>query len=94
MNNRNQVEQVRVPKHRGRGCLAWLGGIVALVLGLMAAGLFTSRRLRPQMRERIRLPVRWWRRFAVPRTEREPPLIAPSRNGKMHVGEKAKPNDL
>ncbi len=38
MSNRQPSEQVPTPKRRGRGCLAWLGGIVALLLGLMLLG--------------------------------------------------------
>src|SRR6188768_73236 len=38
MNNRHQSEPVSPPKRRGRGCLVWLGGILAVFLGLMLFG--------------------------------------------------------
>lgn len=38
MNNQHQSEQVSPPKRRGRGCLVWLGGILAIFLGLMLFG--------------------------------------------------------
>jgi pimeloyl-ACP methyl ester carboxylesterase len=38
MNNQHQSEQVSPPKRRGRGCLGWLGGILAVFLGLMLVG--------------------------------------------------------
>jgi pimeloyl-ACP methyl ester carboxylesterase len=38
MNNQQQSVQVSPPKRRGRGCLVWLGGIVAVLLGLMLLG--------------------------------------------------------
>ena len=38
MRNHHQPELVSPPKRRGRGCLVWLGGSVAVLLGLMLLG--------------------------------------------------------
>ena len=38
MNDQNQSGKVPAPKRRGRGCLLWLGGILAVTLGLLLAG--------------------------------------------------------
>jgi pimeloyl-ACP methyl ester carboxylesterase len=38
MSNQTQTAAVDIPKRRGRGCLRWLGGVVALVVGLILAG--------------------------------------------------------
>src|SRR5919202_5800173 len=44
MTNQHQSEHVAPSKRRGRGCLVWLGGIVAVLLGLMLLGaLYESR---------------------------------------------------
>ena len=38
MRTHHQLEQVNPTKRRGRGCLVWLGGIVAVFVGLMLLG--------------------------------------------------------
>ena len=38
MNDQKQMERAATPKRRGRGCLLWLGGILAVVLILALAG--------------------------------------------------------
>jgi hypothetical protein len=38
MDKQQHVERVSAPKRRGRGCLVWLGGIAAALLGLMLLG--------------------------------------------------------
>jgi pimeloyl-ACP methyl ester carboxylesterase len=38
MGDQEQMEQVAAPKHRGRGCLPWLGGIVGLLVALLLLG--------------------------------------------------------
>src|SRR5512133_383885 len=38
MNDRKQMEQAATPKRRGRGCLLWLSGILAVVLVLALVG--------------------------------------------------------
>ncbi len=38
MRNQHPSEQVSTPKRRGRGCLVWLGGMVAALVGLMLLG--------------------------------------------------------
>jgi pimeloyl-ACP methyl ester carboxylesterase len=38
MSNQQQMEQVAIPKRRGRGCLLWLGASLASLLGLMLIG--------------------------------------------------------
>jgi hypothetical protein len=40
MSNHYQPEQRSARKRRGRGCLVWLGGLVAVLLGLMLLGAF------------------------------------------------------
>ena len=38
MNDQKQMEQAAAPKRRGRGCLTWLGGLLAVVLVLALIG--------------------------------------------------------
>ncbi len=38
MNNQTQREALAIPKRRGRGWLRWLGGLAAVVVGLIVAG--------------------------------------------------------
>src|SRR5688572_4116779 len=38
MNNQHHSEQASRPQRRGHGCLVWLGGIVAVLAGLMLLG--------------------------------------------------------
>lgn len=38
MDRQQHVERMSTPKRRGRGCLVWLGGMVAALLGLMLLG--------------------------------------------------------
>lgn len=38
MSNQKQMEGAAAPKRRGRGCLLWFGGILAVALGLLLAG--------------------------------------------------------
>lgn len=38
MSNQTQTDTAKIPKRRGRGCLGWICGAVALVVGLILAG--------------------------------------------------------
>jgi alpha-beta hydrolase superfamily lysophospholipase len=38
MRNQTQADTVAFPKRRGRGCLRWIGGVVALAVGLILTG--------------------------------------------------------
>src|ERR671933_30192 len=38
MNTQPHPDRVSSPKRRGRGCLIWLGGLVAALLGLLLLG--------------------------------------------------------
>ena len=40
MSKQHQPEQVSPPKRRGRGCLVWIGGMVAVLVGLILLGMW------------------------------------------------------
>jgi len=59
MSTQKQIEPLRTPKRRSRGCLLWLGGLVVVVLGLILVRALYEYSQKPLMCGRIPRPVRW-----------------------------------